>query len=78
MKSTDIIMEELKKEGLIVAEAVAQKLEQCIFHKIVPRLAAEADEPAVKMIAGGAMMVIPALEPVVEKAIDGISPEVAV
>jgi hypothetical protein len=70
MKSSEIMLEELKKAGLVGAEVAAHELEKCLFHVIVPRLAAEADEAAVKMIAAGALLVIPAIEPAIEKVLD--------
>jgi hypothetical protein len=70
MKAVEIIVEELKKAGLVMGEVAAHELEKCLFHVIVPRLALEADEAAVKMIAGGALLVIPAIEPAIEKVLD--------
>lgn len=70
MKSTEIILEELKKEGIVVLEEVAEKAVKVFENKIVPRLALEADEAPVKLIASGIMLVAPALDPAIEKALD--------
>jgi hypothetical protein len=70
MKSSLIIAEELKKAGVVLEEEALEQVEQVFAHKIIPRLALEADESAVKMIAGGMMLVLPALEPALEKAMD--------
>ena len=70
MKSVQIMVEEFKKSGIILAEEALDQVEKVFVHQIIPRLAIEADEAAVKLIAGGCMLVLPALEPAIEKAID--------
>ena len=70
MKSAQIISEELKAAGLPLAEEVVQQIVDVATKKIIPRLAAEADESAVKAVAGVALLALPALEPAIEKLED--------
>lgn len=76
MKTFDILKEELKKEGLDIAEEVLVKFVNVIDQKILPRIAIEADEPAVKAVAAVAIPVFGALKPALLGAIDKIDHEV--
>lgn len=69
-KTVEILKEELKKEGIEVAEEVLEKTVKCVFEKVLPRIAIEEDNVAAKSVAGVALMVYPALKPVIEKATD--------
>lgn len=70
MKSVKIILEELKAQGIIVAEVLLEDVEKCFFHKILPKLILEADEAPAKLIASGLSLIAPAIEPSIKKAID--------
>lgn len=75
MKALEILKEELSKEGLNAAEEAVIKIVEVIDAKVLPRLALEADEQAVKAIAGVAIPVFKALKPALLKSIDKIDGE---
>lgn len=76
MKASQIIAEELKKEGLEVVEEVVEHLVNVIADKILPRLAIEADEAPIKAVAGVSIVIMGALKPAILKAVDGIDGKV--
>jgi hypothetical protein len=69
-KTVEILKEELKKEGVEVAEEVLEKTVKVVFEKVLPRVAVEEENAAAKSVAGVALMIYPALKPVIEKATD--------
>ena len=66
----EIVLEEAKKEGLVIAEETIELAISLVFEKIIPRLAAESDNTTVKMIASGAQLVWPTIKPKVMEAAD--------
>lgn len=71
MKAIEILKEEAKKAGKhIEHEVLVDALE--LVKASLPRLAVEADEPAIKSVAGIALIVLPAIEPKIQEAIDKI------
>lgn len=69
MKAAQILVEEAKKEGLVLAEEAAQKI-LTIVEKTLVRIPLEADEVQLKAIAPVGLIVIQALKPSIEKLID--------
>lgn len=69
MKTTEILIEEAKKEGLVLAEEAAQKIVS-IVEKTLVRIPLEADEANLKAIAPIGLIVIQALKPSLDKLID--------
>ena len=65
-----IIIEEFKKEGLVITEEVAELALHMVAEKILPRLAAESDNATIKTIAAGFALVWPTLKPEIEKKLD--------
>lgn len=69
MKAVDILAEVGKEKGIESLELViAQAIEA--MEALAPRLAAEADEQAAKVIGSGMMIALPAFKVVLEKLAD--------
>ena len=66
----DIVKEEAKKEFPTLGEAALESIVDMIFGKIIPRLAAEAEEAPVKLGAAGITMIYPAFKPALDKLTD--------
>ena len=76
MKTKDIIVEELKKAGLNMAEEEAKLAFNALCDGIIPRLAMEADEAMIKSASALLLMALPTFKPVVLEAIDKIDGQV--
>ena len=76
MKAVEILKEEFEKEGMDIAEEVLASVVKIIGEKVLPRLAIEADESAVKAVAAIGIPVFKALEPSLLVAIDKLDGEV--
>lgn len=72
MKTTKILLEELKNGGLDIAEETLMQVTKIIFEKAIPRLAIEAEEPAVKSIAAVLVLAAQPVEQALFKMIDKI------
>lgn len=70
MKSVDIVKTELAKSGIVLAEELVHGIVDCLVKKILPELALNADESAIKAVAGVACLALPALMPAIEKLED--------
>lgn len=69
MKALEILKEEAEKKGIESAELVlSQALE--LMEAVAPRLAAEAEESAAKIVGSGLVMALPVFKPSLEKLID--------
>lgn len=69
MKSVEILKEEFEKAGLVVAEEVSLKVVEAIKSSLI-RMAAEADESAIKSMAPVGTLVLTALDGEIKKLID--------
>jgi hypothetical protein len=76
MKTAQIVAEELKSAGLEIMEDSLVKVINCLSDKILPRLALEADEAAVKAVASVGIIVISALKPAILGAVDKIDGQI--
>lgn len=72
MKTSEIIVGELKKMFPEIAEEVIVKATLTFTDVIIPKLALEAEEAPVKAIAGILVMILPVLKPSLMNAIDKI------
>lgn len=70
MDFVQIVTEELKKEGLLIAEENIELFIGLIFEKIIPRLALESENTTIKMIASGAQLVWPTIKPKITELAD--------
>lgn len=70
MELKQIVLEELKKEGLVIAEENIELALSLAFEKIIPRVAAESDNSTLKMVASGIQLVWPTIKPKVMEAAD--------
>ena len=70
MKAVEIVKEEAKKAFPELGEEVLEAVVELLCEKIAPRLAVEAEEAAVKMIASGLVMIYPTIKPAIAKATD--------
>jgi len=70
MELKQIVMEELKKEGLVIAEENIELALALAFEKIIPRVAAESENATLKMIASGVQLVWPTIKPKVMEVAD--------
>lgn len=75
MKSGAIILEELKKGGLDIAEETAIQVTKIVFEKAIPRLALEAEENVVKSICAVVALAGKPIEEALFKMIDKIDGE---
>lgn len=70
MKTVEILKEELKFAGVVVAEEVLEKVVEVIFEKALPRVVLEEENAALKSVAGVLAMIYPTLKPAIQKATD--------
>jgi len=72
MKTVEIVKEEFKKIGLDIAEDAVIAATKVLIEKIVPRLALEADESAIKAVAAVAAPLLVFVEPKILELADKI------
>jgi hypothetical protein len=73
MKALEIVVDEFKKEGIELLEENAKTITKILFDKVLPRLAVESEESAVKMVAGVAVLAGPAIKESILKLADNIN-----
>jgi hypothetical protein len=69
MKSAQILVEEAKKEGLVIGEEVAAKAIKILENALI-RIPLEAEEVQLKALAPVALIVLSALKPSINNLID--------
>jgi hypothetical protein len=72
MKASEIFKEEAKKELAHLSEEVVLEVTHFMLDKLIPRLALESDEQAIKSACGVAQMIVPVVRPMLIAAIDKI------
>jgi len=70
--ASQIVKEQLKQQGLELAEETVKKVFEVIEAHLIPALAAEAEEANIRSLASILKIVIDPLKPVILKAIDKI------